>query len=206
MRGRRSESQQEHTEAGMGHNGGPPQASQTVLLKLLDEYDDADQAVAEKVGLRKDLRKRILGAGLNLTAFDRARKLADQSGEQRETEDHELRRYMAWMGKPLGHQAEIFAAPEPGPSGNGHDDAAVSEHQVHRVDTGGFVAGKAGRDRGGNPWTPGTFLYQIWNTGWVRGQEALAQTLVDEPKRRPGRPPGAKNKNRSAPPDGAAEA
>lgn len=194
MRGKGRNTAQQDTEgAGIGHNNAPPQISQAMVLELIEELDDADQEVATGVGHRKDVRLKAKGLGINLAALDRARKLATQSGEKREAEDRELRRYMAWMGKPLGHQAEMFDQTETA-RGNGIDTAAISEHQVHQVDTGGSVAGKAGHDRGSNPWSPGTYLYQIWDTGWMRGQEALAQTLVEEPKRRPGRPPGAKNK------------
>jgi hypothetical protein len=173
--------------------------TQATFLQFVDEYSDVDQAVAQAVGMRKDLRKRIRGAGLNLAAFDRSRAEAEKSGDKREEEDREFRRNMAWLGKPIGFQADWVGAPSTssGPRPNGEDTAAVAEHQVHQVEAHGEAAGEAGRERGANPWSPGTLLYQTWDTAWMAGQETLARKLGPAealaPRKR-GRPPGARNK------------
>jgi hypothetical protein len=176
--------------------------SKASFLQFIDEYTDVDAAVAEAVGMRKDLRARIKGAGLNLSAFDRARKEAEKSGERREAEDREYRRNLEWLGKPLGYQSTMgYPA---GPAANGEDredrlaaeEAAVSEHQAHQVSDAGHTAGKQGRARDQNPWTPGTYLHQVWDGGWNIGAEALAQSQLPSdtaPKRR-GRPPGSRNR------------
>jgi ribosome modulation factor len=176
--------------------------TKATFLQFYDEYTDVDAAVAEAVGMRKDLRARIKGAGLNLHAFDRARKEAEKSGERREAEDREYRRNLEWLGKPLGYQSTM-GYPEQRPPANGDDrfkaaDAAVSEHQAHQVSDAGHAAGLGGRARDQNPWTPGTFLHQAWAGGWNIGAEALAQSQLPSdaaPKRR-GRPPGSRNRRR----------
>lgn len=159
--------------------------TQASYLGFVQQYKDADEAVAAAVGERKDLRKIIKGAGINLKAFDRTRKDAEKSGEIREEEDREYRRYMAWIGKPVGFQAEMFAdSPR-----TEADEHAVAEHQVTQAEEAGAIAGRNGVDRSRNPWTPGTFLWEQYDRGWMRGQEQLAATLTpsDAPKRR-GRP------------------
>jgi hypothetical protein len=176
--------------------------SRATFLEFVDAYSEADQAVAEKVGARKDLRARIKGAGFTLAAFDRARKEAEKSGDKREAEDREFRRYMDWLGKPIGFQTEMFteAATAPPAPPNGHDLAQPSEIQQSRVRDDGTIAGKTGRDRGTNPWSPGTLLYTVWDTAWAAGAEVLAQSREPEPgaKRGRGRPPGSRNKPKGA--------
>lgn len=184
--------------------------SKASFLAFFDEYTDVDAAVAEAVGMRKDLRARIKGAGLNLSAFDRARKEAEKSGERREAEDREYRRNLEWLGKPLGYQSTMGFAAAPQAAANGAmggadreaslaaEKAAVSEHQAHQVSDAGHAAGLGGRARDQNPWSPGSYLYQVWDGGWNIGAEALAQSQLPSdaaPKRR-GRPPGSRNRRR----------
>lgn len=166
---------------GLGHNA-PGQAE---FLKFYREYDAAEAAVTEAGADRKAVLDRAKEAGLNPISFRRAYKEAKKASDVRETEDREYRRMMKWLGMPLGTQAELFQEPS---EGNGLDEQAMAGHQVHQVAAAGQTAGKAGHDRQTNRWAPGTYLHQIWDEGWVRGQEELAQTLVPpEPKRR-GRP------------------
>jgi hypothetical protein len=175
-----------------------PNVTQATFLQFIDEYHGVDQAVAEAVGMRKDLRKRIRGAGLNLAAFDRARTEAEKSGDKREDEDREFRQYMNWLGKPIGYQADWVGAPPPP---DGEDTAAIAEHQIHQVETHGRAAGEAGHNRGSNPWSPGTMLYTVWDESWMAGQEVIARKmgLAETPPRRRGRPPGARNRPKVQP-------
>jgi hypothetical protein len=175
--------------------------SQATFLKFVEELDNADQAVAEAVGMRKDVRKRAIGAGLNMKAVDQARKVAEQSGDKRDQHDRDFRLYMLWFGKPIGYQSD-WIDPERGtrPAPNGEDTAAVSEHQQHQVQMAGRAAGEAGRDRDANPWSPGTLLYQTWDTNWLAGQEVLARKIGPSeapPPRKRGRPPGSRNRPKS---------
>lgn len=185
----------------------PPNSNvtQATFLQFVEELNNADQAVAEAVGMRKDIRKRARGAGLVMSQVDRARKEADKSGDKREMEDREYRRYMMWFGKPLGYQADWIeperrASALAGAVPNGEDIAAVSEHQQRQVELAGRAAGEAGRDRGVNPWSPGTQLYDTWDASWLAGQDVLARKIgpsETSAARKRGRPPGARNKPKS---------
>lgn len=159
------------------------------FLEFLGKYADADRAVADAVGARKDLRADIkTSVGKEgLIAFDRARKDADMSGELREKRERAYRQFMVWQNKPI--QGNLF-------DGQGLDEegiAALNVHQLKGIDADGLDAGKGGRPRDGNPWTPGTEGYQRWDTAWMRGQAEIAETLKDQPQARRGRPPGAKD-------------
>jgi hypothetical protein len=191
-------SEQRTTASDTGYGANLTQAS---FLQFIDELDNADQMVAEAVGNRKDVRKRCIGAGLNIKAVDQARKVAEQAGDKREQHDRDFRQYMLWLGKPMGFQAN-WIDPDHGnaPAPNGQDMAAVSEHQQQQVERAGRAAGEAGRDRGANPWSPGHVLAQLWDQQWLAGQEALARKIgptesAVPPKRR-GRPPGSRNRPR----------
>jgi hypothetical protein len=180
--------------------------SQATFLAFIDEYAEADQLIAEAVGARKDLRKRIKGAGLRLSAFDRARAEAEKAAEEREEEDREFRRNMVWLGKPMGHQADFFGGVEPAvPEGaNGVDDEGLSEHQVRQVEQAGLDAGRLGHERGSNPWSAGTFLHEHWDEMWLAGQvEEIARMgpqveSAEAVRRGRGRPPGTRNKPKDA--------
>jgi hypothetical protein len=194
--------------ASYGHNSDPLAGiSQADYLRLLEQYDDADQAVADAVAERKDLRAKIKSLGVPLRAWDRARRDAEVSGEKRETEERAYRQMMAWRLKPVGFQASMdLQTEDPGL-------AALNTHELHFIDGQGFDAGKRGRRRDSNSYTPGTEAYQRWDTAWVRGQAEIASTMggngasdaarethaaaAPAPKRR-GRPPGAKTRNRKA--------
>jgi hypothetical protein len=165
-----------------------------LFLAFIEEYLDADQAVAAAVGNRKDLRKRVKGAGISLAQFDRVRKEAEKSGSVRETEFREFCLYMMWLGKPLGFQGTLFTE---------HEEAAppreVSEHQVQRVQIDGKQASAQGRSRDTNPWTPGTYLYQVWDQNWLAAEDMKVPPVEAAPNltasgRRRGRPPGSRNK------------
>jgi hypothetical protein len=185
-------------------SSGGGNVTRSTYLEFYDAYAAADALVAEAVGARKDLRARIKGAGFLLGPFDRARKEAEKSGDMREAEDAEFRRNMEWLGKPVGFQTTIFTEAEAPAGGapNGHDTAAVSEHQRRRVSDAGHTAGLHGYVRDGNPWSPGTLLYQVWDSGWHQGAEMLAQSRVPEPgsKRPRGRPPGSRNRPKGGQP------
>lgn len=176
----------------------PGDNSQAAFLGFIEEYADVDAAVAQAVGMRKDLRARIRGAGINLAAFDRARAEAEKSGEKREAEDREYRRLMLWLGKPVGYQAGLFS--------DGETDevlpdevSSVTDHQRMQVEGAGGAAAATGKPRDSNPWTPGTELWALWDGGWERTATAATtngSAPPDDapPPRRRGRPPGSRNK------------
>jgi hypothetical protein len=181
--------------------------TQATFLEFIAEYTTADQLIAEAIAARKDLRKRIKGAGLRLRAFDRARAEAEKAADVYLEEDREFRRNMEWLGKPLGHQGDFFGAVPEGANGVAGEainssaseyDARLSEHQVRQVEQDGLNAGRIGNERGSNPWSAGSFLHEHWDEMWLLGQAEIARSMgsPEEPvvRRGPGRPPGVRNK------------
>lgn len=153
---------------------GDNSVSQGAFLAFLDRYSDADTAVEEAVSDRKNLRSEIKAAGIPLHAFDRARKDLEKSGTVRENEEGWYRRMMAWARKPVGFQASLDM-PSSDP-----DLAAFNTHELHGIDTQGLEAGKNGRRRDSNSYTPGTEAYQRWDTAWVRGQASIAERMAPQ--------------------------
>ena len=162
-----------------------------MALDFHDRYDDADQAVAEAVAARKDLRAAIKSAGIALSGFDRARRDRNRSGAVREAEHAEYLRQMQWLGKPVGTQAGF--------------NFDIEERDLGDIDSEGERAGFAGKRRESNPWTPRTEAADRWDEGWLRGdaqrQDAEPEEEVEEappPQRRRGRPLGSRNRPKLA--------
>ena len=157
-----------------------------------DELLDAKETVRSINRRRKDLRKLIAIEGHDIDEFDRALKDAERSGAEREAADRVYRRNMEWLGKPVGYQTALDLA------GAAPVEFTVSE--LKRVDREGFDAGKAGeRADTSNTYSPGTEPFARFHNSWLRGQAECATGLTDDPEkkqeaRRPGRPPGSKNK------------
>lgn len=160
------------------------------LFEFVERETKIDEAIGEaQYNVRalkkekKNLRALITAAGFDLGTFDRTRALMALPYEQREAEFRELQRNMAWLGMPLGTQAEMFRQEE---------TAVPPEIQISRVKDAGRTAGKLGRERGTNPWPAGQLLHQEWDSSWLIGREEAAQSATPAaPKRGPGRPPKA---------------
>lgn len=146
-------------------------------IKIDESIGEAQYTVRALKKEKKDLRALIKAAGFDLEVFDDTRKMMAQSFEEREAKHRERMRNMAWVGMPLGTQAEMFSEEE---------TAVPPEVQLSRVQDAGRTAGKMGRERSANPWPAGQLLHQTWDSAWLEGSEQAAQST--EPKRGPGRP------------------
>lgn len=162
----------ESLAAAAEHGRNTPDVTQAISLGFHDEMDAIDLEAEGLRTARKRLRLRIKQAGIELRGWDRARRDRDRSAAEREAEDREYRRQMAWQMKPVGFQPslDIDEAVEEGLH-------ALNVHELHRIDTEGFEAGQGGRKRDSNPWSLGTEAYQRWDTAWIRGQSILASSL-----------------------------
>ena len=167
----------ERLAAGDGRNS---TYSQAQLLGFVDGYalietevSDAKAEVSSCVRRRTSFRKQIKDAGIPLAEFDRALADSAMSGAERERADHHYRRIMAFMGKPIGTQSSLFEPDE-------LDPAAFDVHQMKAIDNDGFDAGKGGKLRTDNPWSPGTENSQRWDTAWIRGQETIAADMATD--------------------------
>jgi hypothetical protein len=149
-----------------------PDVTQAVSLGYHSEMDTLDNEARGLREARKKLRLRIKQAGINLKGFDRARKDFERPAVDREAEDMEYRRQMAWAAKPVGFQPHLDLGEEVE-----EGIQALNVHELHRIDTDGFEAGKEGHKRELNPWSLGTEAHQRWDTAWLRGQSTIASTL-----------------------------
>lgn len=185
-------------DAGVGHN-----LSRATFLEFKMSLDGIDRELAEVAETRrslnrrrKDLRKTMGAAGVDVEMFDRMAGDLDKPAEQRAAEQASYVRYMAWMQAPVGFQPSMdLASTDPG-------ERAYNVHELHAIDGEGFDAGRSGRRRDSNPYRPGDEPYQRFDNAWVRGQQVAIDTLSgkggaagEAPKRR-GRPPkGASAEN-----------
>lgn len=187
--------------------------SPDMYIGWLEEYDAADEAIAQAVAERKDLRAKIKAAGIPLKAFDRARADAAKASAVREHEAVWYQTMLAWQGKPVGYQASMDL----------DDDAMAAAYQrrLSVADKEGYETGKAGRAADECSWPAGSEGAQRWLSAWTRGQSDKVWAENDpakaaekpktakvngangsanghaEPKRR-GRPKGSKNQPKAA--------
>lgn len=174
------------------------------ILGFIDEYLTADDAVDTAVGERKDLRKRIKGAGIDLKAFDRMRRDSQRSGEERERDDREYRRYMAFIGKPVGTQTS-FTFVDDEQEETEEEGSATQLRRLNAAEREGLKAGKDGQRADSNPWTPGSEEFARWSDAWQQGQAEKVAAMpgtgtgngAAAPKKQ-GRPKGSKNRPRGA--------
>lgn len=162
--------------AGIGSN-----VTQATFLDYVGRHDEVDNEIQDAKETvrslnkrRKDLRKTMKASGLNLEAFDRHLMDVNRSGEEREADDREYRRYMSWRNKPVGFQ----------PSMDLQGDAnikALNANELAAIDREGFDAGKSGRRRDSNPWETGSELAQRWDSHWLEGQGSIADSMGPDP-------------------------
>jgi hypothetical protein len=180
------------------HGRNTPDVTQAISLGFHDEMDAIDSEARGLREARKKLRLRVKQAGIELRGFDRARVDRERSGAERDAEDREYRRQMAWFMKPVGFQPslDIDEAVEEGLR-------ALNVHELHRIDTEGFEAGQSGRRRDSNPWPVGQESAQRWDVAWIRGQSLLAGTLGggSAPAANGGDPPRRRGRPRKVQPD-----
>lgn len=157
--------------------------TQATFLQFLDRKRTVDQRVLEALADRKALDQAVKSAGIPVKVWKRAIVAAGQSGEIREEEDRWYARMMEWQLKPVGFQATMDPELDP-------NRAALNVHTLKSIDLEGFEAGKGGRRRDSNTYSPGTEAHQRWDTAWLRGQAEIADTLkpTAEAKRGRGRP------------------
>lgn len=129
----------------------------------------------------------IKALGIDMTelkAVHTLRRLDDTSGAEASLK--ERARYMRWLRMPLGETLSLFGDEEVGaPTGKAWDEFTGWE-----AEQAGESAGRAGMDRGVDPYPQGTPLSAAWQTGWHRGQEAIAAEMApkdnaDKPKAKP---------------------
>lgn len=153
------------------------------LLELYDDAVDAKAALDAASGKYRNVIKRAGALGINQAALKRVIAELNRDRDKREIDDRDFRKYMAWLGHPIGHQAEMFANDD-APAPNGHDPdsgEADEKHGLRVADREGYTAGKAGANVDSCPYELGSELAQVWHGAWHRAQKEAVHAMGETP-------------------------
>lgn len=169
-----------------------PGVTQAQFLDYVERHRELSRAVAQASQDRKDFLTKVKTefGRPGYRAFLSTLRASEQPGEDREVEHLSFRQLMTWLNKPVGWQASLFGADD-------QNVVALSTPTLRTVDGEGYAAGKAGKRRESNPYTPGTEAADRFDAAWLRGQSEIASTLApdaDQGERRRGRRPGTRNR------------
>lgn len=164
-----------------------PDGANVTAACFLEIYDDAIDAKAvldSARGKYQAVFKKAETLGINRAALSRAIQEAARDRDKREIDDRDFRRYMLWLDKPVGTQADFGFADAPAPNGHAPEpeseaDKAATETHVKRVAYHqGFEAGKAGANISACPFGVGTEDAQLWTSAWHAAQTEMVHALA----------------------------
>lgn len=169
--------------AAAGHNGGGP--SQAVFLEHFD-------AIGEKLRVKKTADAALANAykaaerdGLDRKDLKFAIAESLKGTDEREVSHARRLQYLAWLGKPVGHQGDIFGAESAAPEPTPEDTAAVERHENNVAFQKGVEAGAAGAALASCPYEIGGEEYQQFSVGWSAGQAEAVRALGGATHRAP---------------------
>lgn len=165
-----------------GHN----QISPAMFLDFYRQLRTEKRAVDEANGKYRATRKRIEGAGVDLKALALMESLSKLDEAEATTRLRTALRYAGWADVKIGQQTELFGADD----GQAVPQKAQDEWREGMAEETGYEAGKAGADRGENPFPPGGPLYAMWDRGWGAGQAVIAMEMGPDgtgPKKKRGK-------------------
>lgn len=177
-----------------------PGVDRAEYLKMHNELDEIESVVESALADRREKLAQIkarLGDKNDFAMFKVVRKDMELSGESREQRVQSYKKQMEWIGRPVNFQATMDLASDTPPV-----VVQMNIAELRRIDREGEAAGKAGHDRAGNSYTPGTEQAARWDQAWLRGQSTIAASMAppstsaaDGPQlRKRGRPPGSRNR------------
>lgn len=156
-------------------------------LEFIREASATKRGIEEASGRHRAVLKRAKAAGCNpaIIAAAIAAKRKDHAVVMGEVRDSV--RVFNLVGITIA-QTDLFGgwAPEV-------TEKAAADHDMFTAEERGYDAGKAGQDRHGNPFTAGSPFFQEWDSGWVKGQAAIAERMApgasqaDASRKRPDR-------------------
>jgi hypothetical protein len=154
--------------AGIGHN-----LSRASFLDFCVKHSEIERELAEVAETRrslnrrrKDLRKGMGAAGIDLEMFDRVLLDVELIPEERVAQARAYQQMMEWRQAPVGFQPSMdLQTDDPGLR-------AYNAHELHAIDGEGYDSGRAGHPAHDNPHRPGTEAHQRWQGAWIRGQAA----------------------------------
>lgn len=106
--------------------------------------------------------------GCDVDAIKRARKMHEEDHGAVLISYSETARCLRLLKSPLYEQLDMFAALE----GAGAKINAASD---------GLMAGRNGKNRTDNPFTPGSDEFAQWDSNWLDGQKEIAAGMAKEP-------------------------
>lgn len=159
-----------------------PDATQGLMYDFLERHESIVEGRKALNKQKKELVEAVEKAGIPKASWEHFLKTREEAGVVRERVDAVWRQLHRWDNKPIGVQSGmVFSSAS---------DADLNVHELKRVDLEGHEAGKAGRKRESNPYTPSTEAYQRWDNAWIRGD---AEKPAEAAPKSPGRPRGSKN-------------
>ncbi len=131
----------------------------------LREFEKAHEIAKSAKSAYTNVLKSAKKAGLSTKAI--ARVLAERMADPDELvrEEQEYIRIMALSGVMPTFQASLF--------GDAPDPELVEEGTIDAAFDAGNSCGLAGRNRQENPHFQGTEKWEVWDRGWIAGQEVL---------------------------------
>lgn len=156
------------------------------------EVAAATRALEEAQGIRRAALKRAKGAGINTSKLVEALRMRKLEPEVVETDFRDLAKYLAWMGMPVGFQADLLAPGDDQPL----TDKALHGQRLNYAEQEGYDRGLAGGVVEECSHPQGSELATAWLKGLRAGREFLERSgeaehaKVSQPRRR-GRPPRA---------------
>lgn len=167
----------------------PTNVPNETWLEFIREASATKRSIEEATGRHRAVMKRAKAAGCNpaIIASAIAAKRKDAAIVLSEVRD--TVRVFNLVGIPL-EQHDLFGSWSPLVT-----DKAAEAHDRFTADERGYDAGKAGQDRAGNPFTPGSPFHADWDAGWIKGQAAIAERMhsnakqADASRQRPERTP-----------------
>ena len=119
----------------------------------------------------KAIEKRAKPLGVRMKSV----KLVDQDSDVFHADLKEAQRYSIWeRGTPLLAQTDFLDAITERPT-----DKARIEFTEEQAEDAGYLAGKDGMMREGNPHSAGSPLYARYDLGWLRGQAKIASEMEE---------------------------
>lgn len=168
------------TGSGTGRRGRPPsprpERSNVTKETFNEAYDDLVERLAKKQesdSAVANAYKRWEGVGVDKKELKRA--IADgklDAGTRQRMHENHIRN-MAWLGMPLGTQTAMdLGEPKPG-----EGSVITLKRAKVEIEREGLAAGRAGASITSCPHAPATESYQIWTSGWHKGQRENADKL-----------------------------
>jgi len=163
---------------------GTPNVTRSTFIEFYDRYLAATIVMERANAEMRATKRAAKAAGIDVKELITSYKLALQDRDTRDEAFDTRRRYMSWLGKPLGSQGELDLSTGAGESPE--DLAAAEKLALAEAYQSGYVAGKSGAGGAFCTFDAGTEAHQQYMLGVSVGTQ-MHETL---------HPPGEKKAER----------